>query len=258
MDRLPPVVSSGDPCSWVRSAVADPCDVVVPWEGAFPVRSRNHPAAVALASPLYAANAASNNLIVVASSDLLDWVAVVQADPAAAGVEAPRRCLSVQALGSAPVSPAPAADWAFRPTLDCVVVLSSCLAAALGVVAVVACVAAAAAAGVEAVAVAGAADGTAGIVRAGAVASVVQDSGNGHLGAYCQGAVRSLGRGTAADSCPAAVGTVAVIAQSVDKETASQAPRLAPFCSPQHLVAAAVAAAYAAEAVAGNCPGPDA
>lgn len=61
-------------------------------------------------------------------------------------------------------------DWAFRPTLDCVVVLSSCLAAALGVVAAVAYVAAAAAAGLEAVAVAGAADGTADIVRAGAVA----------------------------------------------------------------------------------------
>lgn len=60
-------------------------------------------------------------------------------------------------------------DWAFRPTLDCVVVLSSCLAAALGVVAAVAYVAAAAA-GLEAVAVAGAADGTADIVRAGAVA----------------------------------------------------------------------------------------
>lgn len=91
MDRLP-VVSSGGPCWWVRWAAADPCDVVVPWEDAFPVRSHSHPVAVALESPLYAANAASNNLIVVANLDLLDWVAVVQADLAAAGVEARRRC----------------------------------------------------------------------------------------------------------------------------------------------------------------------
>lgn len=62
---------------------------------------------------------------------------------------------------------------------------------------------------------------------------------------------------TAADSCPA-VGTVAVIAQSVDTETAFQDLRSAPFCSPLHLAAVAAVAAYAAEAVAGNCPDPGA
>lgn len=191
-------------------------------------------------SPPCAANAASDNSVVVASSVLLDWAVVVAllADHrAAVGAEALMCCLLVAALDSVLrlVSPAAAVDSTSHPDLDCAVVQSSCLAGPSDVVAGPAVAAAAAAV---------AADGTADTVHAEAAALVVLHSGSDHPGAYCPAVVHSPGTETSADSCPAA-GTVAGIVLPVGRVTAFLGLRSAPFCSPLH---------RRVEVAAGNCP----
>lgn len=212
------MVSSGVPYSSVHSGAVGPCDAVVPWADACLVRSHNHHllvhplllVAVAWVSPPYAAGAASDSLIVVANSDLLDWVA--QEDPAAVGAEALTRYSLVVARDSVLRPVAAAVDWAFLPpVLDCVVVQTSFLVVAAEAVVVVA----------EVVVVA--ADDTAGTGHAVAVALACLHSDSDlhhHPEAYFQVAVHNQDTVTLAGSRPAVAGTVAVIAQPVDRATA--------------------------------------
>lgn len=159
-------------------------------------------------SPPYAAGAASDSLIVVANSDLLDWVA--QEDPAVVGAEALTRYSLVVARDSVLRPVAAAVDWAFLPpVLDCVVVQTSFLVVAAEAVVVVA----------EVVVV----DDTAGTGHAVAVALACLHSDSDlhhHPEAYFQVAVHNQDTVTLAGSRPAVAGTVAVIAQPVDRATA--------------------------------------
>lgn len=214
------MVSSGVPCSSVHSEAVGPCDAVVPWADACLVRSHIHHhhllvhplllVAGVWVSPPYAADAASDNSVVVANSDLLDWVA--RADPAAVGAEALTRYSLVVARDSVLRPVAAAVDWAFLPpALDCVVVQTSCLVVAAEAVVVV-----------VAEVVAAAVDDTAGTDHAAAVALACLHSDSDHhrLEAYFQVAVHSQDTVTLAGSRPAVVGTVAVIVQPVDRATA--------------------------------------
>lgn len=206
------MVSSGVPCSSVHSEAVGPCDAVVPWADACLVRSHIHHhhllvhplllVAGVWVSPPYAADAASDNSVVVANSDLLDWVA--RADPVVVGAEALTRYSLVVARDSVLRPVAAAVDWAFLPpALDCVVVQTSCLV-------------------VAAEAVVAAADDTVGTGHAAAVALACLHSDSDHHRpeAYFQVAVHSQDTVTLAGSRPAVVGTVAVIVQPVDRATA--------------------------------------
>lgn len=212
------MVSSGVPYLLVHSEAVGPCDAVAPWADACLVRSHNHRlrvhplllVAVAWVSPPYAADAASDNSVVSANSDLLDWVA--RADPAVVGAEALKRYSLVVARDSVLRPVAAVVDWAFLPpALDCVVVQTSCLVGAAEAVVVV-----------VAEVVVAAVDGRAGTVHAAAVALACLHSDSDHHRpeAYFQVAVHSQDTVTLAGSHPAVVGTVAVIGQPVDRATA--------------------------------------
>lgn len=209
---------------------------------AFPVHYRIPVVVEVSEIRLYAANAASSSLIGVASSVLLDpSIVVAVVAVVLVVVEVRPRCYSAVVVAVAVLdsvlTPVGGADWA-SPTLDSVVVLSSCLGQT-GVVAVVA--------------VAG---DTADTAHVAAVASAFLRSDNDPRPVpCCLSAVRSPGTEIVAGSCPAGT-VVAVIVLPVDTTTASLVLlHSVPSCSRLRVVVVTVAACVV---VAGNYPVQDA